>query len=367
MMPSPPTPPAAAAPYVELRSAERVPDTHAWPAGPDDHHPSVEAVGRDAVPVVDVGDPGAARAVARAAEEWGAFLLVGHGVPARVTAGVEEQVARLFALPAPEKARAGRRPGEASGYGYPPALHLPKRMWSEGYTFPAAAVRAEFRRVWPEGGDEYLRFCDVMEEHHWEMRALGGRLLDVFFGALGLTADQIAAGETERKIRETLMATMHLNLYPRCPEPERAMGLAAHTDSGFFTFITQSPVPGLQLLRRGPDRWVTVPAPPGALVVVLGDLFQLLTNGRFRSALHRAVVNRERDRISVPYFLGPPADLAVAPLASAVPPGRKAAFRAVTWPEYMGVREKALRTDASALAMLQVEDEGEDGGVPPKS
>ncbi|RLN30237.1 gibberellin 3-beta-dioxygenase 2-3-like [Panicum miliaceum] len=202
-----------------------------------------------------------------------------------------------------------------------------------------------------------------MEEHHREMRALGGRLLDVFFGALGLTADQIAAGETERKIRETMMATMHLNLYPRCPEPERAMGLAAHTDSGFFTFITQSPVPGLQLLRRGPDRWVTVPAPPGAFVVVLGDLFQLLTNGRFRSAHHRAVVNRERDRISVPYFLGP----AVAPLASAVPPGRKAAFRAVTWPEYMGVRGKALRTDASALALLQVAEEGEDDGMPPKN
>ena len=153
-----PSPPAAAAPYVELRSAERVPETHAWAAGPDDGHPSVEAVGCDAVPVVDMGRPGAARAVARAAEEWGAFLLVGHGVPARVAAAVEEQVARLFALPAPEKARAGRRPGEASGYGYPPALHLPKRMWSEGYTFPAAAVRDEFRRVWPDGGDEYLRF-----------------------------------------------------------------------------------------------------------------------------------------------------------------------------------------------------------------
>ena len=138
------------------------------------------------------------------------------------------------------------------------------------------------------------------------------------------------------------------------------MGLAAHTDSGFFTFITQSPVPGLQLLRRGPDRWVTVPAPPGALVVVLGDLFQLLTNGRLRSAFHRAVVKRERDRISVPYFLGPP-------LASAVPPGRKAAFRAVTWPEYMGVREKAHRTDASALAMLRVADEGEEGGMPHKN
>jgi hypothetical protein len=52
-----------------------------------------------------------------------------------------------------------------------------------------------------------------MEEYHGEMRVLGVRLLDVLFGALGLTADQIAAGETEREIRETMTATMHLNMY----------------------------------------------------------------------------------------------------------------------------------------------------------
>jgi hypothetical protein len=35
-------------------------------------------------------------------------------------------------------------------------------MWSEGYTFPAgAAVRDEFRRVSPDGGDDYLRFWYV--------------------------------------------------------------------------------------------------------------------------------------------------------------------------------------------------------------
>ena len=154
--------------------------------------------------------------------------------------------------------------------------------------------------------------------------------------------------------------------YPKCPEPERAMGLAPHTDSGFITLITQSAgVPGLQLLRRGPDRWVTVPAPPGAFVVVLGDLFQVLTNGRYRSALHRAVVNRERDRISVPYFLGPPDGMKVAPLASALLPGRKqAAFRAVTWPEYMELKHKVLGTDTSALEMLQLDEEEMVGGAP---
>lgn len=246
---------------------------------------------------------------------------------------------------------------------------------------------------------------DVMEEYDREMRTLGGRLFDLLFRALGLTDVQFAAGETERMIRETWTATMHPILYvrqkrisdqckrfsaslsfvpvilyvpldsacpstddtygryPRCPEPERAIGLTAHTDSGrFITLIMQSPVPGLQLLRRGPDRWVTVPAPPGAFIVMLGDLFQVLTNGRFRSPIHRAVVNRERQRISVPYFLCPPEDMTVAPLASALLPGRKAVFRAVTWPEYMEVKHKVFGTDAPALEMLQLQVDEEEQG-----
>ncbi|XP_066363630.1 gibberellin 3-beta-dioxygenase 2-like [Miscanthus floridulus] len=158
--------PTAASGLFELGSAAGVPETHAWPGV--NEHPSVESAGRDAVPVVDMGTGGppeddVARAVARAAEEWGVFLLVGHGVPRGVAAHAEEQVARLFALPAPDKACAGRRLGEeaaAAGYGrLPLAFRFSKLMWSEGYTFPAAAVRDEFRRVWPDGGGDYLRFC----------------------------------------------------------------------------------------------------------------------------------------------------------------------------------------------------------------
>ncbi|OEL26530.1 Gibberellin 3-beta-dioxygenase 2-3 [Dichanthelium oligosanthes] len=157
-----PTSPAAAAPDFELRSAERVPESYAWP-GLDDC-PSVEsAAGRDAVPVVDLLGDDPVAAVARAAEEWGAFLLVGHGVPAHVAARLEEQVARLFALPAPDKARAGRRPGETSGYGRPPLeQQFSRLMWSEAYSFPAADARGEFRRVWPDGGGDYLRFWYVV-------------------------------------------------------------------------------------------------------------------------------------------------------------------------------------------------------------
>ncbi|RLM92489.1 gibberellin 3-beta-dioxygenase 2-2-like [Panicum miliaceum] len=343
--------------YFDFRAARRVPESHAWPGLHD--HPVVDGGGEpgtpDAVPVVDLRDPGAAAVarVARAAEQWGAFLLTGHGVPAELLARVEDRIACMFALPAADKMRAVRGPGDACGYGSPPiSSFFSKCMWSEGYTFSPASLRGDLRKLWPKAGDDYASFCDVMEEFHKEMRVLADKLLELFLRALGLTNEQVAAVEEERRIGETMTATMHLNWYPRCPDPRRALGLIAHTDSGFFTFVLQSLVPGLQLFRHGPDRWVAVPAVPGAFVVNVGDLFHILTNGRFHSVYHRAVVNRNLDRISLGYFLGPPPHAKVAPLREAVPPGRTPAYRAVTWPEYMGVRKKAFTTGASALKMV---------------
>nr|CAE05450.3 OSJNBa0073E02.10 [Oryza sativa Japonica Group] len=119
--------------------------------------------------------------------------------------------------------------------------------------------------------------------------------------ALGLTGV-----EAERRIAKTMTATMHW--YPRCPDLRQARGLIAHTDSALCS--RSCIVPGLQLFRRGPDRWVAVPAiVPGDFVLNISDLTStcILTNGHFHSIYYRAVVNRDRDRISLGYILGPPA------------------------------------------------------------
>ncbi|KAL6626858.1 hypothetical protein ACP70R_030584 [Stipagrostis hirtigluma subsp. patula] len=350
--------------YFDFRAARRVPESHAWPGLHDLPVVDGGAPGPDAVPVVDMRDPGAAARVARAAEQWGAFLLSGHGVPAGLVARVEAAVARVFALPAADKMRAVRGPGDACGYGSPPiSSFFSKHMWSEGYTFSPASLRADLRKLWPMAGDDYADFCDVMEEFHKEMRCLADQLLELFLKALGLTGEQVAAVEAERRIGETMTAAVHLNWYPKCPDPRRALGLIPHTDSGFFTFVLQSLVPGLQLFRPGPDRWVAVPAAPGAFVVNVGDLFHILTNGRFHSVYHRAVVNREQDRISLGYFLGPPPHAKVAPLPEALPPGREPAYRAVTWPEYMAVRKKAFTTGGNALKMVAVAETDDDAAA----
>jgi gibberellin 3beta-dioxygenase len=56
-----------------------------------------------------------------------------------------------------------------------------------------------------------LWYSDVMEEFHKEMRALADQLLELFLKALGLTDDQVSGVEQERKLAETMNATMHLN------------------------------------------------------------------------------------------------------------------------------------------------------------
>ncbi|KAF7012051.1 hypothetical protein CFC21_026287 [Triticum aestivum] len=347
--------------YFDFGAARQVPETHMWEGLYE--HPVVDGgvrAGEDAVPVVDMQDPRAAEAVARASEQWGVFLLEGHGIPSELLARVEAGIAGMFALPTPEKMRAERQDGEPYGYGLPHiASYSSKATWSEGYTLSPASLRAELRRVWPDAGEDYRHFCDVMEEFHRQMRAVADKLTVLFLAALGLAGEQIAAVEAERKIVETMSetVTMHLNWYPKCPDPKRALGMTTHTDSGFFTFVMQSHVPGMQLFRRGPDRWVGVP--PGALIVNIGDLFQILTNGRFRSAYHRAVVNRDNARVSVAYHLGPPADVKVAPLREAVGAG-KPAYRTVTWREYIVVRKEAFATGGSALEMVSLSPDDHD-------
>jgi isopenicillin N synthase-like dioxygenase len=49
--------------------------------------------------------------------------------------------------------------------------------------------------------------------------------------------------------------------YPVCPEPERTMGIVAHTDPGVLTVLAQDHIGGLQVKHtdeEGRSQWVDV-------------------------------------------------------------------------------------------------------------
>lgn len=184
---------------------------------------------------------------------------------------------------------------------------------------------------------------EVIEEYRKEMKKVAERVMRLMLLSLGLDEEEV---DRVGPVKELARAAevLQLNSYPACPQPERAMGMAAHTDSALLTVLHQSAgAGGLQVLQEegsGLSQWVAVPPRPDALVVNVGDLFYLLSNGRFKNVRHRAVVNRSNHRVSAAYFIGPPDHLKIGPINKLVDLGLGPVFRPVTWPEYLGLRTR---------------------------
>lgn len=88
-----------------------------------------------------------------------------------------------------------------------------------------------------------------------------------------------------------------MNCYPASPEPEFPLGIPPHTDYGSLTILLQS-CPGQQATDHD-GNWLLVPAIEGALIVQLGDQVEALSNGQYKSVVHRAIVNMEKQRFSI--------------------------------------------------------------------
>uniref|UniRef100_A0A0D6QR83 Fe2OG dioxygenase domain-containing protein n=1 Tax=Araucaria cunninghamii TaxID=56994 RepID=A0A0D6QR83_ARACU len=141
---------------------------------------------------------------------------------------------------------------------------------------------------------------------------------------------------------EESFGVVQMNHYPVCWQPHRTMGMAPHTDSSLLTLLYQGGVEGLQfqLHRQRHEEWIVAPALPNGLVVILGDLIQVLSNGRYKSAVHRAVPNSRRSRISLAYIWGPSLNAVIKPSPDLVDSHHPLSYKAFTWSEYL--RAKAV-------------------------
>lgn len=98
---------------------------------------------------------------------------------------------------------------------------------------------------------------------------------------------------------ESLLRSLH---YPKNPNPGQFWA-AEHTDIDFFTILPVSTEEGLQVFHDG--KWIDVKVPENAFIINGGDMLQNLSNGYFKSSLHRVVSKPDVDRFSIVYFIHP--------------------------------------------------------------
>ncbi|KAL6217157.1 hypothetical protein ACLB2K_010374 [Fragaria x ananassa] len=253
-----------------------------------------KAVEGVAVPVISLASPheDLVEKVAEAAAEWGFFLITDHGVPASLIEELQKVSKEFFMLPQEEKEAYANDPASGRFDGNPPS------------------------------------YREVNEEYKKEMLRVTDKLLEVLSEGLGLDRKVLKSHIGDEEIE----LEMKINMYPPCPQPQLALGVEPHTDMSALTLLVSNDVPGLQLWKD--EKWVAVNYPPNAIFVNIGDQMEILSNGKYKSVLHRSLVNKERMRMSWAVFIVPPHEAVIGPLPELVDEQNPAKYSTKTYSEY---------------------------------
>ncbi|CAN0891616.1 Gibberellin 20 oxidase 1, partial [Linum grandiflorum] len=333
-----------------------IPQQFIWPDHdkPRSHAPELD------VPVIDLGrflsgDSAAAAAAAElagdACRKHGFFLVVNHGVDMSLIGDAHEYMDSFFGLPLPEKQKAQRKLGESAGYASSFTGRFSSKLpWKEtlSFRFNAAENSPKIVRDYllSRMGQEFSDFGNVYQEYCESMSKLSLRIMELLGASLGVKN----TGHF-RDFFEENDSIMRLNYYPPCQKPDATLGTGPHCDPTSLTILHQDQVAGLQVFVD--NEWRSINPNPDAFVVNIGDTFMALSNGQFKSCLHRAVVNRTTTRKSLAFFLCPKSDKVVAPPEELVDEGNPRAYPDFTWPTFLEFTQKHYRADMNTLDVFK--------------
>jgi len=152
--------------------------------------------------------------------------------------------------------------------------------------------------------------ADVLA-YYANITGIGRRLFRAFALALDLPEDHFDA------VTRHPPSQLRLIHYPHNPEAEDRPGIGSHTDYECFTLL-RATAPGLQIVDRAGE-WIDVPLLDDALVMNIGDMMEILSNGRYVATRHR-VKKVAQERYSFALFHSCDYDHVIAPVIDADAP-----------------------------------------------
>lgn len=168
-------------------------------------------------------------------------------------------------------------------------------------------ISAEGRRpllgpnLWPE----MPGFREDVQSYYQHVTGIGGQLFRAFALALGVGEDHF---EAHLRHPPSQLRLIH---YPYDATAEDRPGIGAHTDYECFTLLFAT-APGLQIVDKQ-GQWIDVPLVEDTMILNIGDMMEILSNGRYVATRHRVKKVRE-ERYSFALFHACDYDYVVAPV-----------------------------------------------------
>ncbi|KAI3717158.1 hypothetical protein L1987_68580 [Smallanthus sonchifolius] len=207
---------------------------------------------------------------------------------------LKEETQEFFKLPLDEKKKYRQELGDVEGFGQAFVVSKEQKLdWSDMFgivTLPSDLRKPHLLPKLPHS------FRDAIEEYSKEVEKLALKTLMFMAKALKMEDEEMKVLFSDR------LQSMRMNYYPPCPQPEQVIGFTPHADASGVTFLIQ--------------------------------VDQMVSNGEYKSIEHRAVVNTEKERISIATFISPNLEMEIGPALSLVTHETPARFTRIAFADF---------------------------------
>lgn len=271
------------------------------------------------IPKIDISAPSGKTdlsiSLVDAFADTGFCFITGHGINYSLVEKIRLLVKDLFALPPHTLEPFHVQQSNYRGY-VPLGFFTPNdggdsdiyTAWKLHWEAPAelnSRSKIFGANRWPP----VLNLRDAVLSYWALLDELASRLLRAIEVGLGLPEG------TMNQWFDAPLTNMTLLYYPATGK--KNLGFHPHKDFAVLTILPYDPVGGLQVMSRKGE-WINVIGSEDAFLVNAGDILEIWSGGRLRSAPHRVVNNLGKERISFPWFAVPEPELNIEPLVEPV-------------------------------------------------
>ncbi|VVA90758.1 unnamed protein product [Arabis nemorensis] len=287
------------------------------------------------IPIIDMSQERTqvSKQIVKACETLGFFKVVNHGVDQTIISRMEQESINFFAKPVHEKNSVKSANQPNFGYGFRDIglsgdsgeieyllFHTNDSAFLSQFSFSSAV-------------NCYIEAVKQLAREILDLMAEELRVPPYTFSKLISTVDS----DSLVRVNHYTPSDEFLGGTTRVSDKSESLmrvGFGEHTDPQILTVLRSNGVGGLQV-SNSDGLWVPVFSDPSAFCVNVGDLLQVMTNGRFISVKHRVMASGKESRLSTAYFAAPPLQAKIGPIPPMIKTvNQPRVYQTFTWSEY---------------------------------